>query len=178
MDDNELGAQSFGSVMVALDSGKSMLVPKELFIESEMKTYLDFGLSLPEEPVKDLIKNLPAYNIYSLPSGLLESLRMVFEKFQTVHISTAFIENILSESRNQRESGLIACLIGNSLHLAALDAGKFSFYNSFSVKTKEDFAYYLMAVAEEMNFHPEQINISLSAISLPIPNFIKLRSVF
>ncbi len=167
MDDSGLGAQSFGSVVVGIDCGKSMLVPQELFIESEMKTYLDFGLSLPEEPVRDFIKNIPASNIYSIPNGMPESLRRMFEKFETVHVSTPFIENILLENKNHADNKIFACIAGNVLHLAALDAGKFSFYNSFEIRTKEDFAYYLMAVTEEMNFHPEQIGISLSGDITP-----------
>ena len=172
MDDSDLGLQSFASIKIALDHGKSLLVPKELLIESEIKTYLDFGVSLPDQPVKDFIKNIPAYNIYSIPNGMLESLRRIFEKFEIVHISTAFIENILLENKNLHENKIFACLAGSAMHIATLADGKFVFYNSFPVKTKEDFAYYLMAVTEEMNFHPEQINISLSGDITPDSDYL------
>lgn len=178
MDDQELGLQSFGSVKIALDYGKSMLVPKELFIESEVRTYLDFGLSLPEEPVRDFIRHIPAYNIYSISNGVLESLRKVFEKFETVHISTSFIENILLENRNQRESKLFGCLAGTTLHIAALDAGKLAFCNLFETRTKEDFTYYLMAVAEEMSFHPEQIQVALSGDLTPDSDYYQTAKRF
>lgn len=165
--EHKLGQQSFGHVTVAVDTGENVLVPQELFVESEIDAYLGFSLSQPEHAVKDLIESLPAYNIYSIHSNFLESLRRVFDKFDLLNAATPFITNIVRENKNVEESRLFANLISNRLHLAAVQRGEFAFYNSFEVHTKEDFIYYLLAVGEELGFHPEEVSVLLSGDVTP-----------
>jgi len=161
------GIKSIGEVKIALDYGKSLLVPQDLFVESEMGTYLDFSLSAYEQPEKDFIDSIPAYNIYSLPAGFPEAVKKVFDKFAMYHVSTPFIENIIRENKNLRVNKIFVSLSGNAMHVAAVEQGRFVFYNGYSFKTKEDFVYYLMAVAEELSFHPEEIQISVSGTITP-----------
>ncbi|HXH19559.1 MAG TPA: DUF3822 family protein [Chitinophagales bacterium] len=167
LDENDFGLHTFGSVKIALGYGKSLLVPGDIFEEGELKTYLEFGISSSGEPVKDFIATLPAYNVYSIPAGLLEGVRKLFETFMTVHVSTPFIETIIRENKHQRENRMFANLAEDNLHLAAIEQGKFVFYNCYSIKSKEDFSYYMMAAAEELSFHPEQIIVSLSGDITP-----------
>lgn len=176
--DYEPGLQAFGSVKIAIDFGKSVLVPQELFAESQIRTYLDFAIAQPGEPATDFIKSIPACSTYGIPVGLSESFSGVADKYSIVHISTPFIENVIAENRNSDESGIYGSLAGSTLHLAALDGGKFVFYNAFPVRTKEDFIYFLMAVTEELNFHPEQINISVSGDITPDSDYYQAAKRF
>jgi len=178
MDEYDLGAKQYAAVNIALDTGRSLLMPQELFIGSELQTYLNYGISITEQPMKDSVRGIPAYNIYSAPDRLLDSLRGVFDRFHTVHVSSAFIENIIRENKNLNDNRLFASLSGSNLHIAAMEASKFVFYNSYPIKTKEDFAYYLMAVTEELSFHPEQINVSLSGDITPDSDYYQTAKKF
>lgn len=167
MNERQLGRQQFGRVTVAVDTGHSTLVPQHLFDEEAIAGYLRFSVSAPEQAVKDFIEAIPAYNVYGLHSNFLEALHGVFERFQVMHVATPLLANLLRENRNTMESRLFATLAGSRMHLAAMQQGALTFYNSFPVQTKEDFSYYLLAVAEDLGLHPEAVSVHLAGDILP-----------
>jgi len=173
-----VAGERFGSVKIAVDTGSNMLVPKELFAESKISDYLAFSMAEYEFPVHDFIESIPAFNLYALPGSFLESLRKVFEKFDAYHAATPFISNILRENRSSSDSRLFACFTSDILHLCALAGGEFAFYNSYPVHTKEDFCYYLLAVSEELSFHPEEISVLLSGEITPDSPFCQTAKRF
>lgn|GEM_PF-1343431 len=176
--EHKLGQQSFGHVTIAVDTGENVLVPQELFVENEINAYLNFSVSEPEQAVNDFIEHIPAFNVYGIHNNFLESLRSVFEKFDLLHVATPFVSNILRENKNLQHNRLFAHLAGSRLHLAAMQNGAFAFYNSYPVHTKEDFSYYLLAVAEELSFHPEEISVLLSGDITPDTQFYQTAKRF
>ena len=49
----------------------------------------------------------------------------------------------------------------NHFEILLVNKGKLTLYNTFEYSTKEDFIYYLLFTAEQLNLNPETLNLVL-----------------
>ena len=141
----------------------STIIPNPLFEEDKKKMYLKFNASLTgdELVLADDIKNLDAKNVFALPSLLKTKLENLYYKVNYHHFSTALIEGLLIQNKNQTTKKLFVHVQPSNFEAIVIEGKKLLFYNTFNHHTPEDFIYYLLFVCEQLQLNPENIEVTL-----------------
>jgi len=154
----------YNSVKIAYESQQMSLIPKPLFDKKHAADYLRFN-HLPDDNDKinhDQLPNLDAVNVFALPGDLLSVLKKTFRGVPINHFSSALIENLLIRNKNIDEGHMIFANVRKQwLDIIVLNGRKLLFFNSFHYRTKEDFAYYLIYVMEQLGLNPEKAALVL-----------------
>ena len=182
MADSALLHQKYKSVSCMLVNDEATLVPAPLYEESKTEDYLNFnlcrnkGLNGMKNPVaigseypysKDVIavdrlKQLEAYTVYSVPENIRSALINAHTDVRFMHYSTSLIESVLSKFKNQNRSFCLLNFQKKIFNVLIVEGNKLRFYNSFSINTKEDMAYYTLFIFEQLNLNPETSELLLS----------------
>lgn len=158
----ELLQRYYPKVNVLFESAKSTLIPLPLFDPNELKTYLKFNHALhPKEEVHyDKLINLEACNVYAVPKVLKEKLRDKFAKYNISNFNSSLIEVLLINHKNQNLNNTVFVNIRNSsFDVIYIDGLKLVLINTFRYRTKEDFAYFLLFVLNQLKLNPEEVKI-------------------
>lgn len=162
----ELLNKTYKSVGVINNSIKSALVPAPLFDKNNLKTYFTFNHYLNGAEIIDFnkLKNIDAFNIFTLPSSLAALLINKFPEIKFYHQSTPFIENFLINYKNKVEQN--KC-VGVNVHkeffdILVISSENLILYNTFSFRNEDDFIYFIMYIYEQLKLNPELSEIILS----------------
>lgn len=154
----------FNKVIVLFEGDKAALVPGPLFDESKADLHLKFNhkLDSDDEIIVDKLKTLQAYNVFAIPKQLRELIKDKFINYSINHSSSGLIESLLIKYKNQDiGKRVFVQLRSTSFDIVVLENSKLLFFNSFQFRTKEDFAYFVIFVLEQLKLNPESIPIYL-----------------
>jgi len=156
--------QKYGSVNVSHVNELSSLVPKPFFDESKLKDYIRYSSKTFDNDyiVWDEIENHDLINVYIPFVNVNNFLLERFGSFEYKHFSTVLITNLLSTYRYSEHPHIFIHLDRNRMYVVAISNNKLQLYNSFSFKTREDFLYYLLFAAEQLDMDPENFELVLS----------------
>jgi len=140
------------------------LVPKALFEESKLETYLSFNHAIEDVQqlrfYSDLIESFDAVVVYALPRGLEFLAKAKLPNFKWHHFSFALLEAISLEKDNF--SKLNINIQRGRFDVIYAPNGKLTFFNSFNYRTSEDFIYFLLYVMEQLHLDRESCTIKLT----------------
>jgi len=88
----------------------------------------------------------------------------IYEKFGAFnykHFSTVLIENLLLEEKNNTNAKMFVHVETTHFEIIVVQQGQLVLYNSFEFKTKEDFIYYILFTAEQLNLTPDTLQLVL-----------------
>lgn len=162
--ENELLTRYYPKVVVLVENQKSTLVPSPLFDSSSLQEYLKFNhfLHTSEEVAYDKISNLNAYNVFAVSSALKLKLREKFARYRLAHYSSALIESLLINTKNQIFNDIVFINVNLSIFdIIYIQNQKLIFYNSFKYHTPEDFIYFTIFSMEQLGLNPETTNTVL-----------------
>lgn len=156
--------QKYGSVNVSHVNELSSLVPKPFFDESKLKDYIRYSSKTFDNDyiVWDEIENHDLINVYIPFVNVNNFLLERFGSFEYKHFSTVLITNLLSTYRYSEHPHIFIHVDRNRMYVVAISKNKLQLYNSFSFKTREDFLYYLLFAAEQLDMDPENFELVLS----------------
>lgn len=156
--------QKYGSVNVSHVNELSSLVPKPFFDESKLKDYIRYSSKTFDNDyiVWDEIENHDLINVYIPFVNVNNFLLERFGSFEYKHFSTVLITNLLSTYRYSEHPHIFIHMDRNRMYVVAISNNKLQLYNSFSFKTREDFLYYLLFAAEQLDMDPENFELVLS----------------
>ena len=156
--------QRYGSVNVTHVNELSSIVPKALFDESKLKDYIRYSSKTFDNDyiVYDEIENHDLVNVYIPFVNVNNYLLERFGSFEYKHFSTVLISNLLGTYRYSEHPHIFIHVEKSHMYLVAISDNKLQLYNSFPFKTKEDFLYYLLFTAEQINMDPEHFELVLS----------------
>lgn len=154
----------YGSVNVSHVNELSSLVPKPFFDESKLKEYIRYSSKTFDNDyiVWDEIENHDLINVYIPFVNINNFLLERFGSFEYKHFSTVLITNLLSTYRYSEHPHIFIYLEKNRMYVVGISENKLQLYNSFPFKTKEDFLYYLLFAAEQLEMNPETFELILS----------------
>ncbi|WP_282136814.1 DUF3822 family protein [Seonamhaeicola maritimus] len=152
---------NFNKVIVIHDNELSTLVPKPLFKEDALADYLKFNSKILKSDFityDDVIlgESMCVYVPY------ININNYVYEKhgaFIFKHVSTVLIESILQAEKNSETPKVYVNVSSGHFELIAVNKAKLLFYNTFEYTSKEDFIYYILFTAEQLNLNPEVFNL-------------------
>lgn len=154
----------FRQVRIALEYHKFTLIPQELFNEANQQELLSFNHPKEESEIcrHDSLPKLKAEIIYAIPSCIISELQAIFPEAEIVNASGQMIENLLKSPPELAVDGkLYANVRGAWVELICMEKGKLRYINNFRYRTREDLAYYIIFVMEQLGLNPDTISLVL-----------------
>jgi hypothetical protein len=150
----------FSSVLVIHQNNLSVVVPNRYFNEKELASYLNFNVKkLTIDYVAfDYLKVLESKNVYIPYININNYLFQNFGEFEYKHHSTVLIEKLLNTT-NSIEKTMFVNVSKSSLDIVVIENNQLILFNTFSYNTKEDFIYYILFVAEQLNLNVNEFSL-------------------
>lgn len=157
-------ASSFKSVTCAIAHNKFTLIPTALFDEDNKESLLGFNHEVKEceEIFSNTLYNLDAKNLFTVSKSFESEIKKYFVNVHFLHSSTAFIEGLLVQNKNNSGKKVFANFHSEYLEVVILDGRELLFSNAFKYKAPDDIAYYILFVYEQLHLNPEEVELVLS----------------
>ena len=150
--------KTFREVHIAVEYPKSTLVPKALFEEDQEDTWLSFNHQVTgfESSRTHELQSASAVMLYAVPSDILSALTSAFPEATINSASGTLINGLLTATKEAARDGVLyANVHGALVDLVYLEEGRLKFFNVFSYHTREDLAYYVIFVIEQLGLNPD-----------------------
>ena len=138
-------------------------VPQPIFDKNQLKNYLNYSIKVLENDFicYDEIPNSDIVNVYIPFVNINNFLIDKYGSFNYKHSSTVLIEQLIHQHKNVDDSICFVNVSKNNFEIVVLKNKKLQLYNSFNFETKEDFVYYILFTAEQLNLNPEELKMVL-----------------
>jgi len=162
-DKEELLKNNYKSVFVTHLNELVTQVPQPLFDKNNLAHYLQYTVKVLENDFisYDNLNNSEIINVYIPFVNINNFLLDTYETFVYKHSSTVLIENLLNQYKNSEGSFCFVNVTGHHFEIIVIKNKKLELFNSFSFITKEDFIYYILFTAEQLNLNPEEFELIL-----------------
>ena len=163
-DTNELlKDKEYHSVSISHTNNLSSLVPKPLFKEERMSDYLSYNNKTLRHDffAFDDIKNHEMVNVYVPFVNANNFFIDQFGGFEYKHFSTVLVESLVDIYKFSLVPHMFVNVCKKHFEIVVIADKKLQLYNTFDYKTKEDFVYYILFVAEQLNLNPEELELQL-----------------
>jgi len=159
--ENKALQNDFKEINVIHQNNLSTLVPDPYFDQKELKNYLKHNVkTLYNDYITfDDITLINAKNVYIPFVNINNYLFQNFGSFQFQHHSTILIDKILAYNKNNTDRTMYVQVFKNSINIIVAQKDELVLYNSFDYKTPEDFLYYILFVAEQLEMNPDQFEL-------------------
>lgn len=161
--DNRDLVKTYDEVVVLHDNNWNSFVPQALFNEELLSSYLQFNTKVFETDffTFDMLFNQEINNVYVPFSNINNYLLDQFESFNYHHVNTILVGKLLEISKNKEEKQVFVHFGTSKFEIVVVQNQKLLFFNAFDFQTKEDFIYYLLFTAEQLNLNPEHFKLQL-----------------
>ena len=148
----------FIGVTVIHQNNLATLVPNRFFNENKLASYLNFNIkTLTTDFITfDDLETLDSKNIYIPYVNINNYLFQNFGEFEYKHHHTILIEKLLKVNKN-KEKTIYVNVSKTTLDIVVLENDKLLLSNTFSYASKEDFIYYILFVAEQLNIDVQEL---------------------
>ena len=159
--ENAILKQQYDTVTISHTNNLSTLVPKPLFEEDKMSAYLAYNNKVLKHDyfVYDEIKNHEMVNVYVPYVNVNNFFIDQFGEFEYKHFSTVLVENLVDIYKYSLVPHMFVNVCSRHFEVVVIFDKKLQLYNSFEYKTKEDFIYYILFTAEQLNMNPEKFEL-------------------
>ena len=157
LDKHVLTGKQFDEIVVVHTNTLFSLVPKPLFNEESLMDYLKFNTKIlvTDALAFDTLESLDIVNVYVPFMNINNYIYELFGEFTYLHNGSVLIPSLLDNNSNQKD---VVCFVHvgiKQMDVTVLKQKSLLFYNSFIYETKEDFAYYLLFVMEQLELDTE-----------------------
>ena len=132
-------------------------VPEKLFKEEKASDYLKFNTKILETDfvAQDYIENQELVNVFIPYTNINNYFFDRYGEFEYRHNTSVLVEEFLKLNSDQKEGTKVYVNnYASGYDLVAIKNGKLLLANSFTCETKEDFIYYLLFAAEQLDLDP------------------------
>jgi len=154
--------QPVSEVVLLFTNSLFSLVSEPLFDENNAASYLKFNTKILKTDFiafdkihKDII------NIYIPYANITNYFFDKYGEFEYRHSLSVLIESLLNITTENNKPKVYLHSHLNSYELVVIENKKLIFANSFEFDTKEDFLYYLLFTAEQLNLDPLKFELVL-----------------
>ena len=157
----ELLQLKYESVSVSHFNKLVTQVPTALFKEDCLANYLQYSIKVLENDfiAYEQIKNTEIINVYIPFVNINNFFIDKYGTFTYKHASTILIENLLSEFKNSPKALYFVNVTNKNLEIVVIKNNTLQLYNNYKFNTKEDFIYYILFTAEQLNLNPEELEL-------------------
>lgn len=138
----------------------STLVPNEYFDENSLDSYLKHNIkTLKNDFITiDDLSNIEAKNVYIPFVNINNYLFQNFGEFEFKHHITVLIDKLIAIN-NSNENVMYINVSKNNFDIIILEDKKLILSNSFTYNSKEDFIYYVLFTAEQIQLNTEEFKL-------------------
>lgn len=165
--EEEILQKKYPSVVIGIDTDIHTLVPTPLFDQDHDKKYLEFnfGLNGDEQIMSDRLEEIEAYNVYAIPSGLINFLQAHYKDAAIFHRTSALFRAV---QHHQKAFTGQACMFLNVrdqfIDLISFNGPSLNYFNSYSCLSREDMLYYILNALDQLKLSPDQVHLVISGI--------------
>lgn len=155
--------EAYDEVVVLHQNTLNTFVPKAIYDEDYLGSYLQYNTKVFETDffASDNLANYEMYNVYIPYVNINNLLIDQFGSFDYCHANTALVTKLLDASKNNDEKQVFVHFGKSKFEIIIVQNQKLLLFNSFEFTTKEDFIYYLLFTAEQLNLNPEIFKLQL-----------------
>ncbi len=153
----------YDEVQVLHDSNLNTFVPAALFDPEYLGSYLQYNTKVFETDYFEF-DELPNYgmnNVYIPWVNINNFLIDQFGPFTYRNVNTLLVEKLMDLSRNASGRRMYAHFSPQRFELVVVENQRLLLYNSFDHRAKEDFIYYVLFTAEQLQLNPEEFPLRL-----------------
>ncbi|HSP11829.1 MAG TPA: DUF3822 family protein [Salegentibacter sp.] len=161
--ENEKALQeAVDEITLIFDNPLYTLVPSKLFIEEQASNYLKFNTKILKTDfiANDEIELARAVCVYIPYTNIINYFFDRYGEFEYKHSISVLLETLLKKEKHNSPRVYLYNKSG-SYDLVVIEGGKIIFCNSFQYETPEDFLYYLLFTAEQLNLDPLEFDLQL-----------------
>ena len=153
--------QDFKTVFAIHQNSLNSLVPNPYFDRNNMAPYLKYSVkTLATDYITyDNILKIDANNVYIPYVNINNYLFQNFGEFEFKHHSTVLIEKLMNYEHTSEKSFFVS-VNPNYIDIVVCNKEQLFLYNSFNYTTKEDFIYYILFVAEQLDLNPDEFTLN------------------
>ncbi len=163
-DEEEFLKNETPEVTVLFSNELYSLVPEKFFDEQNASDYLKFNTRILETDyvAHDRIEHAGIINVFIPYTNINNFFFEKYGEFEYRHCITSLTENFLKESEpRDEEAKLYVNCYTRGFDLLVIRKGSLLLANSFTCHTKEDFIYYLLFTAEQLELDPKEFELIL-----------------
>ncbi|PQJ74052.1 hypothetical protein BTO13_01640 [Polaribacter gangjinensis] len=150
----------FSEVFIIHQNSLNTLVPDDYFDENSLSSYLEYNIKTLQTDfiTFDSIAEIEAKNVYIPYVNINNYLFQNFGEFEYKHHTTILLEKLIQKNKSE-EKVMFVNVFKNTFDITVLEHKKLILSNSFAYNTKEDFIYYILFVAEQLQLNNEEFKL-------------------
>jgi hypothetical protein len=153
----------YDEILIVHSNNLSTFVPVALFDEEYLGSFLQYNTKVFETDFFTF-DELPTYemnNVYIPYVNMNNFFIDQFGSFSYKHSSTILVDKLLAFSKNIDERKMFVHVTESHFEIVVVQNQKLLLYNSYDYKTPEDFIYYILFTAEQLQLNPENFKLEL-----------------
>lgn len=153
----------YDEIVIIHNNNLSTFVPTALFDEEYLGSYLQFNTKVFETDffAFDELANYEMNNVYIPYVNMNNYFIDQFGTFDYKHANTVLVNKLLDLSKNNEERKMFVHVSDTHFEIVVIQNQKLLLYNTFEYKTPEDFIYYILFTAEQLQLNPENFKLEL-----------------
>jgi hypothetical protein len=154
---------SYDEILVIHNNNLSTFVPEPLFDENFLGSYLQYNTKVFETDffAFDEISNYQMNAVYIPYVNINNFFIDQFGAFDYKHANSILVSKLLVASKNKDEKKMFVHINTGHFEIIVVQNQKLLLFNSFDYNTPEDFLYYILFTAEQLNLNPENFPLEL-----------------
>lgn len=154
---------AFDEITVLHNNNLLTFVPSVLFDENVLSSYLQYNTKVFESDffTYDTVSNYEMNTVYIPYVNINNFLIDYFGSFNYRHSFSVLVKKVLDCSKNIDEPQLYIHVQKDNFQIVAVKNQKLLLFNTFEYKTEQDFIYYILFTAEQLQLNPETVQVKL-----------------
>ena len=154
---------SYDEILVIHNNNLSTFVPEPLFDENFLGSYLQYNTKVFETDffAFDEILNYQMNAVYIPYVNINNFFIDQFGTFNYKHANSILVSKLLIASKNKDDKKMFVHINTGHFEIIVVQNQKLVFFNSFDYNTPQDFLYYILFTAEQLNLNPENFPLEL-----------------
>jgi hypothetical protein len=155
--------RDYDEVVVIHDNALNTFVPHALFDEDFLGSYLQYNTKVFETDyfAFDDLTPYDMNNVYVPFVDINNFLIDHFGPFTYKNANSVLVQKLLERSKNNDDRQMFAHVAGSHFEIVVIQNQKLILFNSFEYSAPEDFLYYLLFTAEQLDLNPEHFRLTL-----------------
>ncbi|MGY0392327.1 DUF3822 family protein [Bizionia sp. KMM 8389] len=148
--------EPFQNIQVIHENELATLVPEALFQEANLADYLKFNSKILRSDFIsfDRIEENNSVAVYVPYVNINNYIYEQFGTFSYRHFSTILIDQLLKQEIGETDTKMYVHVEKSHFEIVVIKASKLLLYNSYEYTSKEDFIYYILYTAEQLDLDP------------------------
>ena len=152
---------NFDEIVIIHSNNLCAFVPTALFDEEFLGSYLQYNTKVFETDffTFDTLDKYEMNNVYIPYVNMNNFFIDQYGSFEYKHANSILVSKLLDISKNNEEPKMFVHISESHFEIIVVQNQRLQLYNSFEYKTPEDFIYYILFIAEQLQLNPEYFKL-------------------